>query len=139
MPDQGPSQNPLDASADAQNSPISTAVADSLEKPSTLMALLPKPGYFLSGGIAGIVSRTSTAPLDRLKVYLIAQTESSSAALNAAKSGAVLQSTKHAGGALAEAARALWRAGGIRSLWAGTSIMRQAQLEDQTHASQAMD
>lgn len=29
-------------------------------------------GYFLAGGFAGVVSRTCTAPFDRLKVYLIA-------------------------------------------------------------------
>lgn len=29
-------------------------------------------GYFLAGGLAGAISRTATAPLDRLKVYLIA-------------------------------------------------------------------
>ncbi|RMZ68878.1 calcium dependent mitochondrial carrier [Pyrenophora seminiperda CCB06] len=39
-----------------------------------LIACVPNPGYFVAGGVAGIVSRTSTAPLDRLKVYLIAQT-----------------------------------------------------------------
>lgn len=32
-------------------------------------------GYFLAGGIAGAVSRTTTAPFDRLKVALIASTE----------------------------------------------------------------
>ncbi|KAK9463485.1 mitochondrial carrier domain-containing protein [Lipomyces oligophaga] len=31
-------------------------------------------GYFLSGGIAGAISRTATAPFDRLKVYMIAHT-----------------------------------------------------------------
>ncbi|ODQ64114.1 mitochondrial carrier [Nadsonia fulvescens var. elongata DSM 6958] len=31
-------------------------------------------GYFLAGGLAGVVSRTCTAPFDRLKVYLIANT-----------------------------------------------------------------
>ncbi len=42
-----------------------------------LIACIPSTGYFAAGAIAGIVSRTATAPLDRLKVYLIAQTKSS--------------------------------------------------------------
>lgn len=85
-----------------------------------LTALLPKPGYFLAGGIAGIVSRTSTAPLDRLKVYLIAQTEGSSKALEAVKKGSAVEATKHATRPLVDACKALWKAGGIRSLFAGT-------------------
>lgn len=86
---------------------------------SRLMDILPKPGYFLAGGIAGIISRTSTAPLDRLKVYLIAQTGSSNEAIAAAKSGAGIQATKAATNSLVQACKELWRAGGIRSLWAG--------------------
>ncbi|ODV91535.1 hypothetical protein CANCADRAFT_72567 [Tortispora caseinolytica NRRL Y-17796] len=31
-------------------------------------------GYFIAGGMAGVVSRTATAPFDRIKVFLIAQT-----------------------------------------------------------------
>ncbi|CAD0042412.1 unnamed protein product [Aureobasidium pullulans] len=41
---------------------------------SMLTDFVPDPGYFLAGGISGVASRTTTAPLDRLKVYLIAQT-----------------------------------------------------------------
>lgn len=88
---------------------------------SRLMGIMPKPGYFLAGGIAGIISRTSTAPLDRLKVYLIAQTGSSSEAVAAAKSGAGIKATKAATNSLVQACKELWRAGGVRSLWAGKS------------------
>lgn len=84
-----------------------------------LTALLPNPGYFLCGGIAGIVSRTSTAPLDRLKVYLIAQTDPTSMAVEAAKKGSPAEATRHAARPLFDATLALWRAGGIRSLFAG--------------------
>lgn len=79
----------------------------------------PHIGYFLAGGMAGCVSRTSTAPLDRLKVYLIAQTAVRDTALSAAKSGHPLEALKRVGMPLIEATKDLWRAGGIRSLFAG--------------------
>ena len=80
----------------------------------------PKLGYFIAGGIAGAVSRTATAPLDRLKVYLIAQTGVQTTAIHAAKGGAPLQAAGNASRTLFDALKELWRAGGIRSLFAGT-------------------
>ena len=84
-----------------------------------LTSVFPDPGYFVAGGMAGFVSRTATAPLDRLKVYLIAQTGVTRAAAEAAKQGAPIEATKKAARPLVEASKALWRAGGIRSLFAG--------------------
>lgn len=86
---------------------------------AVLIECVPKPGYFLAGGLAGIVSRTSTAPLDRLRVYLIAQTGVARDAIQAAKPGAALRAATHAWKPLVDATRELWRAGGIRSLYAG--------------------
>ncbi|KAJ5194965.1 uncharacterized protein N7498_008403 [Penicillium cinerascens] len=82
----------------------------------------PQLGYFIAGGTAGVVSRTATAPLDRLKVYLIAQTGAKSAALSAAKDGAPLAATANASRTLLVALKELWRAGGIRSLFAGNGL-----------------
>ena len=79
-------------------------------------------GYFIAGGLAGIVSRTATAPLDRLKVYLIAQVANKKAAVQAVKEGSPTQALHHIGRPLIEATKELWNAGGIRSLFAGMHL-----------------
>ena len=80
---------------------------------------LPFLGYFAAGGLAGITSRTVTAPLDRLKVYLIAQTGDASQAVAAAKKGAPIQAAKHSMSTMWNACKEIWADGGIRSLFAG--------------------
>ena len=61
---------------------------------------------------------TATAPLDRLKVYLIANV-GDAAPVTAAKNGNVATAAKQVGGPLIAACKDLWKAGGIRSLFAG--------------------
>lgn len=87
-----------------------------------LTDFVPDVGYFIAGGLSGITSRTATAPLDRLKVYLIAQTGNAKEAIEAAKSGAAIQATKHGTRTLAKACQDLWAAGGVRSLFAGALL-----------------
>lgn len=89
------------------------------EEQLKLTDLIPDVGYFIAGGLSGITSRTATAPLDRLKVYLIAQTGPKESAVMAVKNGAPLQATKQGAAAMYQACQELWLAGGIRSLFAG--------------------
>jgi len=87
---------------------------------SGLTILLPKSGYFVAGAVAGGVSRTATAPLDRLKVYLLVNTKTAaSVVLDAAKKGQPLTAVRSAGRPVAEAIAALYKAGGLRTFFAG--------------------
>ncbi|KAM3424626.1 hypothetical protein BST61_g6615 [Cercospora zeina] len=79
-------------------------------------------GYFLAGGLSGITSRTATAPLDRLKVYLIAQTGNAEDTINAVKSAKPLSAAQHGARTLWNACQDLWAAGGVRSLFAGNGL-----------------
>jgi len=79
-------------------------------------------GYFAAGAVAGVVSRTSTAPLDRLKVYLIANIGPTNDSLSAARKGEPLTAVKTLGRPLIDACKDLWRAGGMRSLFAGNGL-----------------
>ena len=94
---------------------ISLIIDDFAENVNTVLTTF-QSGYFLAGGIAGAVSRTATAPFDRLRVYLIAQTNG---VIKAAKHGEAAQATKGVGRPLIDALKAIWKAGGVRSLFAG--------------------
>ncbi|KAI1480565.1 mitochondrial carrier [Daldinia eschscholtzii] len=92
-------------------------------KRSVLIRYLPDPGYFIAGAVAGGISRTATAPLDRLKVYLLVNTTSSAnAALDAAKKGQAFRALKHAGGPLITAITDIYKAGGVRGFFAGNGL-----------------
>ena len=122
--------NPGDSSIERPEVPETVVL---VEEPadSRMMGMLtdlfPSAGYFVAGGAAGVVSRTATAPLDRLKVYLIAQTGICHEAVETAKSGAPAKAAETAARPLIEATRALWRMGGIRSLFAGRFLARMAE------------
>lgn len=95
---------------------------DELTK-SRLTQYLPEPGYFLAGALAGGISRTATAPLDRLKVYLLVNTKTKAGvAADVAKQGQPLAAIRTAGKPIGDAVHALWKAGGFRTFFAGKQI-----------------
>lgn len=94
-----------------------------------LTDIFPYLGYFIAGGVAGAVSRTATAPLDRLKVYLIAQTGVREEAVRAAQKGAPVNAMRKGIQSLVDATKELWKAGGVRSLFAGSSFFYDNKYE----------
>ncbi|KAI6783680.1 calcium dependent mitochondrial carrier protein [Emericellopsis cladophorae] len=88
-----------------------------------LTDFIPDPGYFVAGAIAGGVSRTATAPLDRLKVYLLVNTSSApETAAKAIKSGRVLSAAQHAARPFKDAIKDIFRSGGLAGFFAGNGL-----------------
>ncbi|KAI0966019.1 mitochondrial carrier domain-containing protein [Xylaria arbuscula] len=96
-------------------------------KKSVLINYIPDPGYFVAGAVAGGISRTATAPLDRLKVYLLVNTKSdTNVVLDAAKKGrpflALKNALKNAGRPLIAAISDLYKSGGMKGFFAGNGL-----------------
>ncbi|PHH68878.1 hypothetical protein CDD80_7168 [Ophiocordyceps camponoti-rufipedis] len=88
-----------------------------------LTELAPDPGYFLAGAIAGGLSRTATAPLDRLKVYLLVSTKSESQTATAAlKQGRLVAALRNALRPLGDAVKDVYRSGGLSGFFAGNGL-----------------
>ncbi|KAJ3146786.1 hypothetical protein HDU89_006041 [Geranomyces variabilis] len=78
--------------------------------------------YFLCGGLSGAVSRTVTAPLDRLKVLLVTQTTIYSSPLGAINSASANVPAAPTSGAIVGGIRRIYQQGGIRSFYRGNGI-----------------
>ncbi|KAG6035164.1 hypothetical protein E4U41_006230 [Claviceps citrina] len=108
---------------DKEQTQSSMTDMQSAPKKFTLTNFAPDPGYFLAGAIAGGVSRTATAPLDRLKVYLLVNTSSSSeTAVAAVKQGRPVAAARNALRPISDAVKDLFRNGGVRSFFAGNGL-----------------
>lgn len=113
---------PADLST-SQDTQAQTAPREEKVKKTVLINYIPDPGYFIAGAVAGGISRTATAPLDRLKVYLLVNTKSeTNIVLNAAKNGRLFQAFKNAGRPLLAAVGELYKSGGFRGFFAGKSM-----------------
>ncbi|KAL3602645.1 hypothetical protein FPOAC2_06956 [Fusarium poae] len=100
-----------------------TGASTTVHKKFRLTHFVPDPGYFLAGAIAGGVSRTATAPLDRLKVYLLVNTSSRAETAGAAlMQGRPIAALQNAAKPFTDAFRDLVRSGGARSLFAGNGL-----------------
>ncbi|KAK1528316.1 hypothetical protein CPAR01_12874 [Colletotrichum paranaense] len=121
LPGVGTSQaNQVTDSSSEQGSSSDATVAP---KTKRLTDFAPDPGYFVAGAVAGGLSRTATAPLDRLKVYLLVNTRASTeTAASALKQGRPLAALNNAVRPFSDAVKDLWKAGGMRSLFAGNGL-----------------
>ncbi|ODV85293.1 hypothetical protein CANARDRAFT_28558 [[Candida] arabinofermentans NRRL YB-2248] len=92
--------------------------------------IMKSVGYFLAGGLSGVVSRTCTAPFDRVKVFLIARTDLASTILSNKEE--LLHkieekthhkvTTKDIESPLLRAAKTLYKQGGIRAFYVGNGL-----------------
>ncbi|GAA5852268.1 hypothetical protein JCM9279_002483 [Rhodotorula babjevae] len=80
--------------------------------------------FLLAGGTAGAVSRTATAPFDRLKVYLITSaTGPPCPDLTAAAAKAGKKPPRPGAGSLTKAIRTVYnQGGGIKAFWTGNGL-----------------
>ncbi|KAK9452033.1 mitochondrial carrier domain-containing protein [Limtongia smithiae] len=81
-------------------------------------------GYFISGGLAGTISRTATAPFDRLKVFLIAQTGTASlpTAVASEIGGELKTAAQRIKNPMLDAAVTIWRHGGMKNFFVGNGL-----------------
>ena len=82
-------------------------------------------GFFLAGGLSGVVSRTCTAPFDRIKVFLIARTDLSSTLLHDKSELAKQHNNvplKKIRSPLVKAATTLYRQGGLKAFYVGNGL-----------------
>ncbi|KAG6065057.1 hypothetical protein E4U32_007811 [Claviceps aff. humidiphila group G2b] len=118
-----PPQAGIDAEGEDQEQGKTLIGTQKTPKTFTLTDFAPDPGYFVAGAIAGGVSRTATAPLDRLKVYLLVNTRNNcESAVGAGNKGGPVPGAGNAPRPIRDAVRDLFRNGGIRSFFAGNGL-----------------
>lgn len=92
--------------------------------------ILNSVGFFLAGGLSGVVSRTCTAPLDRIKVFLIARTDLSSTLLkNKTQLRHHIEELRHKKippqkieSPLVRSIKTIYKQGGIKAFYVGNGL-----------------
>lgn len=79
-------------------------------------------GYFVAGALAGGVSRTATAPLDRLKVYLLVNTKTNAISLHTIKRAGPFAAFQQMGKPVGDAIGSLYKSGGLKNFFAGNGL-----------------
>ncbi|KAM0789974.1 hypothetical protein ACM66B_005307 [Microbotryomycetes sp. NB124-2] len=95
------------------------------EEPEPMAGMFSGAGKFLlAGGLAGAVSRTATAPFDRLKVYLITQGKEPVEPPETTGQGLAkkVKKRKNAGSLPAAMRAVLKEGGGIKGFWTGNGL-----------------
>ncbi|CAL9733240.1 truncated non-functional calcium-binding mitochondrial carrier Sal1p-1 [Monosporozyma servazzii] len=81
--------------------------------------------YFLAGGVSGVISRTCTAPFDRIKVFLIARTDLASTLLNT-KEVLLVKNPKaninKIRSPIVKAITSLYKQGGLKTFYVGNGL-----------------
>ena len=134
-------QRPSPALSPSQSEPSGIQSPEGLGSGETrvkgLTSFIPDPGYFLAGAIAGGVSRTATAPLDRLKVFVLVNTKSGpdivggATAAGAVKQGRPVSALQKSLAPIRHAIREIHSHGGMRGFFAGElGVMKEACVVD---------
>lgn len=115
-----PSHTLHQATAELQSVLLQSKAQPVIHRKFRLADFFPHPGYFISGAIAGGISRTATAPLDRLKVYLLAATKTrGNLPVSVIKAEKRWCSQGRLNVPMVNAIKDLWRLGGFRTLFTG--------------------
>jgi len=125
LADSEPTSQPQSGSLDSDSQSNSDHAPLKKSRAQRLMSFVPDTGYFLAGAAAGGVSRTATAPLDRLKVYLLVDTASSHGVVDVAgasvKSGGPFTMLRRSLAPIRYAVHDIHSHGGMRGFFTGQS------------------
>ncbi|KAH8830503.1 mitochondrial carrier [Flagelloscypha sp. PMI_526] len=113
---------PLDSRQPTRSTTLDFDEEDEEEEPLDHAAIESHTAFkfLLAGGIAGAVSRTATAPFDRLKIFLITRPPDLGGIPSIAQT--TLRDTKSSFRTLSNAAMRIYTEGGVVAFWKGNGL-----------------